>query len=135
MNIKIDHINLTVSKLEESRVWYQQLFGFESVERGRTAQDKRFEILAKSDFMICMCENNDLKRRDDDNNVHHRIFHFGIRVDDEKEWLSRIEVMKIKIKYGGPILYPFSLSWYIEDPDGHEIEVSYSNKLPLEFPK
>ena len=45
-----------------------------------------------------------------------RIFHFGLRVDNEDEWKAKIKKHDLKLYYGGKIAYPHSRSWYIRDP-------------------
>ncbi len=64
MDLKIDHINLTVRSIDESRKWYFNLFEFKTNERGITSQGRNFEILAKNDNMICMLEYTDLQNDD-----------------------------------------------------------------------
>ncbi len=65
----------------------------------------------------------------------HQIYHFGIRVSDLEQWRKTVEENSVKVHYGGEIEYPFSKSWYIHDPSGHEIEVSYAKGKNLQFPK
>lgn len=135
MKIKIDHINLTVTDIKTSIQWYENLFGFRPVEHGFNQLGKPWVIVANDDSMIVMSEYNN-RRPDDpseDKSIH-KIYHFGIRVSDQTEWLNRIEKHGLKIKYGGIVDYPHSKSWYVHDPSGHEIEVSYAGNKPLLFP-
>lgn len=135
MNIKLDHINLTVRNIEESREWYKKMFDFLPVERGISPQSRKFEILARNDFMICMSEYKDQNNDDGQIRQNHRIYHFGVRVDNEEEWINRINTFKVRIKYNAVYQYPHSRSWYVEDPNGHEIEVSFTKEPQLVFPK
>ncbi len=135
MTIKIDHINLTIANLETSIEWYKNIFGFELVESGTTAQGKKWGIVAVNDSMICMTEYDERVAADKyENNSAHQIRHFGIRVSDIRQWQRAIKDHKLKLYFGGEIAYPFSKSWYIHDPSGHEIEVSYTKQKPLQFP-
>jgi catechol-2,3-dioxygenase len=135
MTIKIDHINLTVKNLKESMDWYGKMFGFKIVESGKTQKGTKWGIVAFNDAMICMAEYKERKiaSKEDDESVH-KIYHFGIRVSDEAKWKQLIHTNNIQLQYGGVIEYPYSKSWYIHDPSGHEIEVSFTDKEILEFP-
>ena len=127
MIIKIDHINLTVSNLDESVAWYRKIFGLELVESGTTYQGRKWGIVAYNDFMICMSEYPERETADKfDEEVFHQINHFGIRISDAKKWQQVVEEQKIKLHYGGAIKYRHSTSWYVHDPSGHEIEVSFA---------
>jgi lactoylglutathione lyase len=135
MTIKLDHINLTVANLADSINWYNRVFGFELVESGITFQGVKWGIVAFNDSMICMAEDGKRVAADktEDKSVH-QIYHFGIRVSNIVTWLKTIQENKLKIYYGGQIEYPNSKSWYVHDPSGHEIEVSYSAQERLQFP-
>jgi catechol 2,3-dioxygenase-like lactoylglutathione lyase family enzyme len=134
MTIKLDHINLTVADLKESIGWYGKVFRFELVESGITPQGTQWGIVASNDSMICMTEYNGKMAADKnrDESVH-RIYHFGLRVSDKDEWQQSLKSHQLKLYYGGEINYPFSTSWYVHDPSGHEIEVSYSANERLRF--
>lgn len=135
MNIKLDHINLTVSNLENSLNWYHRIFGFELVESGKTPNGIKWAIVAFNDSMICMSEFPDkiLADRGGARTVH-QINHFGIRVSDQDKWKKIVEENSLRVHYGGEVQYPHSSSWYIHDPSGHEIEVSYTAEDRMPFP-
>ncbi len=135
MNMKLDHINLTVANLKDSIEWYGKIFGFEAVESGTTPRGVKWGIVAMNDSMICMTEDKEriLADRHEDPSVH-RIGHFGIRVSNLESWRQIVKENNLKVYYGGEIHYPFSTSWYVHDPSGHEIEVSYSAQEKLQFP-
>lgn len=134
MTIKFDHINLTVMNLKESTDWYQKIFGFEQVESGVTHEGTKWGIVAYNDSMICMSEYSGRTRADraEDGSIH-RIYHFGIRVSDIDRWRGIVKENKLKLYYGGEVRYPFSRSWYIHDPSGHGIEISYTEDERLRF--
>jgi len=135
MSIRLDHVNITVNQLDESIKWYQELFGFEKVESGITQQGKRWAIVACNDSMIAMTEYPEKQPANQKFQSEQRIFHFGIRVENADAWRAKIKAHNLKLYYGGEIDYPSSRSWYIHDPSGHEIEVSYSDGKPLRFPE
>ena len=112
MNIKLDHINLTVSNL-----------------------NLPWAIVAKNDSMIAMTEYKERKNAADYNEKEfHQLYHFGIRVSNLKAWEETVKNLNLKIYYGGVITFPNSQSWYVHDPNGHEIEVSYTEDKALVFP-
>ncbi len=135
MTIKIDHINLTAENLKNSIEWYKQIFGFALVESGTTPQGIKWGIVAFNDFMICITEYSGRVAADKlEDKSAHQIYHFGIRVSDIEHWQKTVKDNKLKLYYGGQIEYPSSKSWYVHDPSGHEIEVSYTAQERLHFP-
>ena len=133
MNVKIDHINLTVSHLESSVNWYEKVFGFELVQDGVYGEIKiRWAIVAHKDSMICMHELKERRKAAENKKENfHQIQHFRIRVFNLKIWKKKIKNSKLK-----PVIvkYPYSISYYVDDPDGHEIEVSWTKNSTLHFP-
>lgn len=135
MNIKLDHVNLTVSDINESIDWYSRVFGFELVESGLNRDSRPWAIVAHNDSMICMTEFRGRRSAAAQNeNGFHQFYHFGLRISDEQEWSEKVKRFGIKVKYGGAYEYPHSKSWYVSDPNGHEIEVSYAGGVALKFP-
>jgi catechol-2,3-dioxygenase len=131
---KIDHINLTAANLKQSTDWYSKLFGFKEVESGISSAGKSWAILACNDSMICMTELADrLLASLDQDRTHHKLMHFGLRISDADAWREMILKYKLKVQYGGPVDYPHSTSWYLNDPSGHEIEVSWCAEGKMHF--
>ena len=134
MTIKLDHINLTVENLKDSVEWYQKIFGFEIVESGITPKGIKWGIVGSSESMICMTVYSGRIAADKaEDRVGHQIYHFGIRVSDIVHWQQTIQNNSFKLYYGVQIDYPTSKSWYVHDPSGHEIEVSYTAYERLQF--
>lgn len=134
MKIKLDHINLTVQNIQESIEWYSNIFGFKLVETGIGKHGQPWAIVASNDSMIVMSEYKEKTKSDQapESNFH-KIYHFGLRVSDLPKWEQIIDRYALRLYYGGVINYPFSRSWYIHDPSGHEIEVSYTDGVELKF--
>jgi catechol 2,3-dioxygenase-like lactoylglutathione lyase family enzyme len=141
MNVRnLDHINLTVSNLNETIDWYGKLFGFERVEGG-TREGIRWAIIRSGDALLCMYERADLGHPEEgvysDESLSidrsHRINHFGLRIVDRDSLEKAILKNKVSVKYGAAIRYPFSWSWYICDPTGHEIEVALWDNDEIKF--
>lgn len=136
MTIKLDHINLTVVHLKESIEWYKKIFGFKLVESGTTLQEVPWAIVSLDDSMICMSEYGNRALADTfEDKTAHCIDHFGIRINNIEKWEHIIQENSLRLGYGGQIQYPYSKSWYVYDPSGHKIEVSYTLKKHLQFPK
>lgn len=134
MSIRLDHINLTVTQLDESIRWYHELFGFEKVEGGINERGNRWAIIASNDSMIAMTEYPEKQPANQKHLPEQRIFHFGIRIENSEAWRAKVRSHNLELNYGGEVEYPSSRSWYVHDPSGHEIEVSYSDGKPLRFP-
>ncbi|MES2526730.1 MAG: VOC family protein [Bdellovibrionota bacterium] len=129
MNIKLDHINLTVANINESITWYKNLFGMEFKEGDLNDPQEPWAIIGKDDTMICMYENPKLTPFSKEGVPDmHKIFHFGVRISDKAKWEKIVKDNNIFVYYGGAYVYPRSLSWYIADPSGHKIEVSYTEQ-------
>lgn len=134
MKVKLDHINLTVQNIEESMQWYRNAFGFEYLEGDLNNKEEPWAIVGKDDSSICMYQNKNLKSADEaGEGEFHRVYHFGIRISDVSKWDENVRENEIKVLYGGVHQYPFSQSWYVVDPSGHEIEVSYTGGEALKF--
>lgn len=132
MKIKIDHINLSVNKLSESIRWYENIFKFKVVESGQSNSGQPWAIVANDDTMVVM--NTSASVLVSASNLVHKFYHFGIRITDELNWLQIIQRHNLKINSDDIVEYPHSKSWYISDPNGHKIEVSYSGGDKLKFP-
>ena len=133
MKLKIDHVNMSVKNLKESVEWYEKIFGFKVVEQGERDHGP-WAIVANGDSMICMYQYADLEDpRKFQTLRSHQVNHFGLRIADPGIWEQKIKDFQIPILFGGVQEYPHSLSWYLADPTGHEIEVSYSGNQPLKF--
>ena len=136
MKIKqLDHLNMTVSNLEESLDWYQKVFGFEKVEEG-VRNDAPWAIIKSGEALLCVYEDASrlppqqfLKRGGE----RHTIYHFGFRVTDRDEWLDKVSRFKLQLEYGGETDYPYSKSWYVFDPTGYGIEVVLWNEDRIAF--
>lgn len=135
MKIKLDHINLTVQDIKESIDWYKKIFGFKLAETGIGTRGQPWAIVASNDSMIVMSEYKDKYKADQESEVgFHKIYHFGIRVSDSATWEKIVKENDLRLYYGGVVNYPFSRSWYVHDPSGHEIEVSFTAHEHLQFP-
>ena len=126
--IRLDHINMSVENLQTSLDWYQHLFGFKPVESG-DHKGTPYAIVRKDDVMLCLYQLP--QKESPSTSQHHKVYHFGIRIDDPEEWEQKLEDSQVQ-----PHLvwdYPHSKSWYVRDPSGHEIEVCYWQGNRIQF--
>ncbi len=136
MNVKhLDHLNMSVRDLDETRDWYKRVFGFELVEFG-TRGAMKWGILKGGDAMLCIYEYPNLERPEKVASGHtpHTINHFGLRITDRDKWEKTIKNERLRIEYGGEVRYPTSSSWYVIDPTGYEIEVALWDRDVVTFP-
>jgi catechol-2,3-dioxygenase len=131
-NISFDHINMTVSSFERSAQWYERILGFRIVEQGKDEEGKPWGVLKNGESMLCIYEEPTLRISNSDAGAH-KIYHFGIRIRDLQEWENILQREKPKLLYGISIRYPHSTSWYVQDPNGHEIELSYWDRNEVFF--
>lgn len=137
MQVKhLDHLNLTVRSLEETRDFYQRCFGFEVVEAG-VSRGTPYQILASGDAVLCAYEAPD--RKDPRQEIpgaplRHTINHLGLRITDRAAWEAKIQSEDLDIHYGGPVDFPYSVSWYLSDPTGYTLEVALWDQDRLRFP-
>jgi len=137
MNVKhLDHINLSVADFEQTVDWYTRIFDFELVEEG--LQDGiRWGVIKSGEALLCIYEHPQRRHLDrfelGDHNLH-GMAHFGLRINDQAEWLDTVEREKVPILYDGVIRWPHSLAWYVTDPTGYEIEVALWDGDQIQFP-
>ncbi len=116
----VDHLNLNVSNLEKSILFYQEVFGFKIYEEGESSTGNPYKIIGSpSSLFLCLYESEKVQQA--------RILnHIGIHIlNDLEETLEELNKRGIPISYGDGIIdYPHSRSLYIADPDGNQIELS-----------
>lgn len=124
----LDHVNLSVGDLVETRDWYARVFGFELVEEGVQDDGTPWAILRSGDAMLCCYEHTDwqlignMERRSE---RLHGINHFALRITDRAAWEATVEREQVELDWGGAAIeYPHSTSWYVKDPTGYGIEVA-----------
>jgi catechol 2,3-dioxygenase-like lactoylglutathione lyase family enzyme len=124
MLLKIDHLNISVKNLEQSVKFYHDLFDLKVEESGLAQDGSPYKIIGLNDFHLCMYEKPELSSAQIASSP---IDHFGFRIDDKAAFLERCKERGLQFNYGGEIPYKVSSSWYITDPSGYEIEVSYAS--------
>lgn len=136
MQVKhLDHLNLTVNNFNETKDWYRRVFGFESVEEG-VRNGKRWGVLKSGEALLCVYENPTRTFLDGDEldrKELHGIKHFSFRLQNRQQWEAVVNKENLSVQYGGAYEYPNSVSWYINDPTGYEIEVVIWNHDTVKF--
>ena len=134
MKASLDHINMTVKNLKESVYWYGKYFGFNLVEEG-VSTSGIYAVLQSGESMLCLHEMQRSVALDDSAvaDRYHRIYHFALRIEDRKAWQRLFATEDFVITYESPTHYPHSMSWYIADPNGHQIEVVSWNENKVSF--
>jgi catechol 2,3-dioxygenase-like lactoylglutathione lyase family enzyme len=124
----MDHVNLTVRDFKETVDWYRKVFQFKLVEEA-LSDGVRWGILrskeGSGDHMLCIYEyaersfwdRHELRRRG-----LHGVSHWGFRISDPAAWLETLRRLGLDAARWE---YPHSVSWYVQDPTGYEIEVAY----------
>ncbi len=127
MNVKhLDHLNLTVTDLDESIAWYHRVFAFEPVEEGQQGQT-RWAIIRSGEALLALYEHPGRHVADDDEarvGRIHQLNHFGLRITDRAAWERTAADNALTWSYPSPVAWPHSTAWYVLDPSGHEIEVA-----------
>ena len=137
MTVKqLDHLNMSVRDVEESAAWYGRVFGFEVVEKETDAQGRPWGVLRAGDALLCVYEKPELEFEDSDQRQGrgvHGVNHFGLRIADREEWEATMRREGIVPGYGGPVRWPHSTAWYVQDPTGYEIEVALWDDGEIRF--
>lgn len=121
LNIKgIDHINMMVKNLEESKLFYKKLFGMKVLEEGVSKKSAKQYLIIGIPNVISLC----LYEQEVISFENQSISHFGLNIKNFEETKDILEKEGIEIHYGGIIDWEKSQSIYISDPSGHEIELS-----------
>lgn len=119
----LDHMNFTVTDLDESVRFYADMFGFGTVEQGTMDDGTNWAIVRSGASMLCMYEDAGRAAPTEDGEAH-TVSHFGLRIHDEDAWTATLERTGHPVLYGGPVRWPRSTSWYVHDPSGWKIEVA-----------
>ncbi len=128
MQVKhLDHLNLSVQDFENTVAWYGRVLGFALVEEG-VQEGVRWGVIRAGEAMLCIYEHPELHAEDADTQREqhglHGIAHFGLRITDRAAWEDTVAREGLPVRFGGPIEWPHSTAWYINDPTGYEIEVA-----------
>lgn len=120
---RIDHLNMEVHSLEETKAFYEKVFGFEVLESGVSPMGRDYMIIGKSGIgALCIYEVKN--KKDAELFEFLTINHWGFHVKNFEEAQAFCDANNIPYQYGGVVEQGKSRSLYIDDPNGYEIEVT-----------
>ncbi|MCL9800275.1 Metallothiol transferase FosB [compost metagenome] len=119
--VAVDHIQLDVADIEESRDFYARVFGFEVKEVGIRAFTRWMTIGANETLYLCMHEYAEGRGVKNDGL---EITHFGILVEDFDRVLTQLRDHGVKLLPDYEVQYHSSRSVYFIDPNGYKVEIS-----------
>ena len=122
----VDHVNLTVSDLPRAVDFYTRVFDFRVGEDHRD-DDQPWAIVGRPG--VAWVALHERPGRVPPMRNQRAINHWGFVVKDMDDIRARLEEADVPVRNvdngnGGFFDYPRSRSLYIEDPDGHEIELT-----------
>ena len=143
-SLKIDHVHLRVSNLEESTKFYLSVLGFKVLEKesstkttflaSNTTSGNQEKDHVYSPLLVLTQANNNTKNH---KNIKKEagLYHFAILLPERRFLASFLRHMQKNLDsqyYEGIANHGVSESIYIHDPDFHGIEV-YADRLPSEW--
>lgn len=115
---RVDHINMGVKNLEESKKFYGSVFGFTEKESG-VRNGRRWAIIGvPGRLYIALYEKGEVEMLEQDLQVNH----FGFHVDNFDEIERSLKAAGYAVDHSWD--YGASRSIYVNDPNGYEIELS-----------
>lgn len=119
----MDHININVRDLKETKAFYKEFFGFEVIDEYKYLDESKNEISFSligipGIMMLCLYEGRYV------NTGYENMGHIGINVTNFKEAYDHAFNKGLVIKKWGLIEYDKSKSFYITDPNELQLEIS-----------
>ena len=118
----IDHLNLSVQNLEQTIDWYARIFDFQVVEAAEQG-GQPWAILKAGEALLCLYQRPELPFIERKTRPVHGMNHLSYRITDRSAWLHILERESLPLNHGHELIYDHSVSWYVTDPTGYEIEV------------
>ncbi len=111
----INHITISVSDLEKSKKFYQNVFGAKLLVEGDT-----LAYYDLNGLWLALNVEKDIPR----NEIHQSYTHISFTIDEKdfKEIFKKLIDMKIDVTEGRPRYDEEGKSLYFRDPDGHKFE-------------
>lgn len=116
----IEHVNLTVSDLDRSLVFYQRLFDWHVRWRGETSQGRPAAHVGDDRCYIALFQSPAGGRAPYDYDAI-GLNHFGLVVDDLDH--ARQRLIELGAEYTAEQNYEPGRRVYVIDPDGIEVEL------------
>jgi catechol-2,3-dioxygenase len=116
--IGLDHFGINVRNLEASTKWYSDVLGFAVLHKWSGVT-----MVGRGNIKVGLFENPTAPTVDDQENKI-VIFHVAILVDGDKFDAALAELKSKGIAIQGPEDTGIAFSFFIRDPDGHQIEMT-----------
>lgn len=116
--IVIDHINRYVSNVEKFICFYQDVLGYELIDKGVKANGNNYAILKGDGHELFISEKENFIEEQGGN-----FRHLGYNVENVDELLEILKLKGYVEKQKEIINKPFSRQFYIKDPDGFELDL------------
>ena len=117
--LKLDHVAVTVSDLQVSFAWYEKVLGFTLFHKWNTTW-----MISLGDNRIGLFQRSSAPRIDDlDNKI--AIQHFAFGTDAEGFMYFQRRLTSLNLSYEGPEDSGIAHSIFLNDPDGHQVEITY----------
>ncbi|MFD0697690.1 metallothiol transferase FosB [Paenibacillus sp. GCM10027628] len=112
----MNHLLFSVSDLDRSILFYQQVFGAKLLVKGR-----KLAYFDLDGLWLALNVEADIPR----NEIHQSYTHmaFTIQEEDYEDHLERLTQLNVNILPGRPRSDKDALSIYFTDPDGHKFEL------------
>ncbi|AJW71494.1 VOC family protein [Nitrosopumilus adriaticus] len=117
--ISLDHVNMSVKDLEKTVEFYKKLFGFEirKDDNSPNKLDVPSKIIGNDSIKLCLYEDPQMSPAGG-------IAHFGFHVANFDDIMNKCKELDVEVLYDGPVEFEKSMSVYIKDPSGYDIELS-----------
>jgi catechol 2,3-dioxygenase-like lactoylglutathione lyase family enzyme len=126
----IDHMNRYVSNVDSFITFYCDALGYRLLDRGIKANSKPYAILGGCGHELFISERDSYTEE-----RNHNFRHIGYAVEDVDELLELLKVKGFAAKDSEIIVKAYSRQFYIEDPDGFEIDlIHWTDKQGLYSP-
>ena len=117
MNI-LDHLNRYVSNVDGFITFYRDVFNYELIDKGVKSNGKKYAILKGEGHELFICEKDNFIIEEEQN-----FRHIGYYIENVDKLLEDLKLKKYVEKEQQIIIKPFSRQFYIQDPDGFEIDL------------
>jgi len=112
----IDHINRYVSSVEEHVSFYTRALGYELIDRGTKADGNEYAILRGCGHELFISEKPGCGQGE------RALRHLGYTVENVDSLLEELKGKGLAGREVEVIVKPYSRQFYLEDPDGNEID-------------
>ncbi len=117
----LDHVAIRVMDFDVSIAWYEKVLNLKKYQLEKWDPFPIFLMAGKCGVALFPAENTDLPI--DPNSKHVKIDHFAFNVDHENYEKAKAQFHKLGIPFIEKDHYYFH-SVYLNDPDGHTVELT-----------